>query len=277
MGSQTTNSANPSTSAQSAEGICSNCSCANPKSHKFCGNCGFALLPLSPLSEVTPETMDASSRELERKEFFHSFLLLASIPVIILIVIAGLVILFIAHYKPSAESNPSPAVASVDSPASQSTSTSMPPVPLATAKSTPASQWNYTSDDDAMGRPQSFAIATSSNELDFAFPYGGLQHGTLTIRKTTQWGTDVILSIEQGQFICDPTDGCTVDVRFDHGAIHRYSASPPSDYSTTELFLSNTSSLIAHLRHAKTARFQSTFYDEGEQTLEFDVEGLKWP
>jgi hypothetical protein len=52
-----------------------------------------------------------------------------------------------------------------------------------------------------MGRKRSFAHVTSTNALNFDFPYQGNQHGTLTIRKTARWGTEVLFRIERGQFL----------------------------------------------------------------------------
>jgi hypothetical protein len=85
----------------------------------------------------------------------------------------------------------------------------------------------------------------------------------------------VTLSIEWGQFVCG-IRSCTLKVRFDTGAIQRFSASEPSDHSTTTLFLNGEGRLISQLRKAKVVRIEATFYQEGSQTLEFNVEGFKW-
>jgi len=126
-----------------------------------------------------------------------------------------------------------------------------------------------------MGRKRSFAIVRSNNTVRFAFPYGRDQHGTLMIRRTPQWGTDVILEIERGQFLCG-LDQCNVNVLFDSGHIQHFTASEPTDHSTTVLFIRGQDRFISQLRKAKTVRIEATFYQEGNQAFIFNVEALKW-
>ncbi len=151
---------------------------------------------------------------------------------------------------------------------------SAPATSIPETKPEPGSQWSYSTDEDQMGRKRSFAHVTSTNTLSFDFPYNGSQHGTLTIRKSARYGTEAMVRIERGQFLCG-IDECTVNVRFDSGPIHQYSVSEPSDHSTTTLFLSNGPGFVAQLRKAKTVRVEATFYQEGSHTLEFNVEGFK--
>jgi len=155
----------------------------------------------------------------------------------------------------------------------ESSSAPAPSVPEAHPE--PTSPWVYTSDEDTMGRKRSFAEVVSTNTLDFGFPYQGSQHGTLTIRKSARSGTEVMISIERGQFLCG-VDECAVNVRFDDGPIQEFSAGEPSDHSTTVLFIEGQTRFTAHLRRAKTLRVEATFYQEGSQTLEFNVEGFSW-
>ena len=143
-------------------------------------------------------------------------------------------------------------------------------------KPRPGSQWTYDGYVDGMGRGVLFASVTSTNLLSFNFPYEGAQSGTLVVRRhPTQRGADVLVSIEQGQFLCGAS-GCTVNVRFDSGPIQPFPASEPGDGSTTTLFLRNEARFIMELRKAKVARVEATFYQEGTQALEFNVEGFNW-
>ena len=123
-----------------------------------------------------------------------------------------------------------------------------------------------------MGRAQSFALVQSSNTLEFSFPYSGAQRGTLRIRK--KHTTDVMVSVERGQFLCGIED-CNINVRFDQGMIQRFTAVGPSDQSTTVLFIEDVPRFLSHLRKAKALDIEATFYQEGSQTLDFDVEGFK--
>jgi hypothetical protein len=136
-----------------------------------------------------------------------------------------------------------------------------------------AGQWIYSNSDDSMGRKRSLAQVKSENTLHLGFPYQGNQHGTLVLRNSARWGTDVMVNIERGQFLCR-FDGCTVNVRFDDGPIQKYSASEPDDHSTTTMFLNNATRFISTLRKSKTVRVEATYYQEGSQTLEFNIEGL---
>jgi double zinc ribbon protein len=139
----------------------------------------------------------------------------------------------------------------------------------------PEPSWSYSDDEDAMGRKQSVARVASSNTLQFGFPYQGSQRGSLIIRKSAG-STDVMVRIERGQFICG-IETCNVNVRFDHRPIQRFSASQPSDHSTTTLFLNNESRFISQVRKAKVVHVEATFYQEGSQALEFNVDGFTWP
>jgi hypothetical protein len=141
-------------------------------------------------------------------------------------------------------------------------------------KPEPGSQWSYSGGEDKMGRKRLFASVTSTNALNFAFPYHGNQKGVLTIRKSES-GTNVLLRIERGQFLCG-LEECTVNVRFDSGPIQRLSASGPDDHGTTTLFLNNEGRFVSQLRNAKAVRIEAKFYQEGSEAFEFDVEGFKW-
>ena len=135
------------------------------------------------------------------------------------------------------------------------------------------SQWESSTGNDAMGRAYAVTAVTSTNTLLFDFPYQGSQHGTLSVRESARWGTDVMVSIERGQFLCGIED-CTVNVRFDQGPIQQFSAVEPSDRSTNMLFIHTQSKFTSELSKAKVARIEATFYQEGLQTLEFNVEGF---
>jgi len=141
-------------------------------------------------------------------------------------------------------------------------------------KSERGAQWTYRNDVDTMGRKESLAYVKSTNTLSFDFPYQGIQHGILLVRKSSYRGTNVAVQIERGQFLCGIRD-CTVDVRFDNGPIQRFSAAEPSDHSTTTLFINNEPRFISQLRKAKLVRVEATFFQEGTQALVFNVEAFR--
>lgn len=136
--------------------------------------------------------------------------------------------------------------------------------------------WSYGDSLDKMGRGKiRWASASSINTVSFDFPYSGPQHGTLDLRIHPQYGKDVILRIERGQFLTG-IDGCKVLVRFDEGKPQNFWGNGPSDHSTTSLFISDYSRFVSALKKAKRIIIQAPFYQEGNQVFEFNVEGLKW-
>lgn len=118
------------------------------------------------------------------------------------------------------------------------------------------------------------AAVNSLNEFQFDFPYRGAQRATLTLRKHPQFGNDVILEIERGQFLCHRD--CSVLVRLDEGKAQAFSVSKPEDHSTTALFIMNYNRFVASLRKAKHLYIEATFFQQGTRVTEFDVSGLNW-
>jgi len=145
-----------------------------------------------------------------------------------------------------------------------------------TIKEAPTEIWFYDESQDEMGRGTIKSATTKSiNTLSFDFPYSGPQHGTLHLRRHPRYGKDVILAIERGQFLTG-IDGCKVVVRFDDGKPQAFWGNGAADHSTTHIFISNYSKFLNNLVKAKKVRIESPFYQEGNQVLEFYVDGLKW-
>ncbi len=119
-----------------------------------------------------------------------------------------------------------------------------------------------------------FAYVISTNELTFDFPYGGPQHSILTLRKHVRHGKDVLLQIERGQFLCH-IRSCSVTVRFDDANGQSFSATEPSDSDSTLLFIEPFDKFYASMLKAKRVRFEATFFQQGNRTLEFDVSGFE--
>lgn len=137
--------------------------------------------------------------------------------------------------------------------------------------------WRYALKEDRMGGGETrTAITTSKNQISFGSPYQGSQRATLLLRAHPRYGRDVMLSVEKGQFICG-VGGCNVTVRFGGGKPQRYSASPPSDYSSTVLFIEGHDRFVANARKVEKLLIEAAFYQEGNRVFEFDVATLKWP
>lgn len=179
---------------------------------------------------------------------------------------------------------PKPPVAAptAAAPAASTVKVEMPAAPTAKAEAPkPAapkakeSQWAQSDYTDGMGRKRWTASVPSTNTVDFAFPYGGDQHARLTVRANASEIQDIIFGIERGQFSCSISD-CSIRVRFDDGAIRRYSVDDPDDHKTTVKFINDYRGFVAALRKAKVVRIEASFYQEGNRTFEFNTAGFDW-
>lgn len=156
------------------------------------------------------------------------------------------------------------------------------PTPASTATiqdnqtaSEPATSWVYNEYKDKMtDKTIKMASVTSTNSLDFEFPYDGGSTGDLVIRQKGK-SVDIYLQISKGQFITS-VDGNTCGIRFDDKPMMRISYSEPSDYSSDLIFLGSESKVLAGLKSAKTTKIQVEFYNDGNRVLEFNTAGLKW-
>lgn len=139
----------------------------------------------------------------------------------------------------------------------------------------PGSQWDYSHDEDAMtGKVSHTATVESENTVEFGFPYNGIQHGHLTIRRHPRYGNDIIFAVEKGQLLCPSYEGCSVLVRFDDGEPVSFSANPPADNSTESIFISNYDRFLSKMRSAKRVRISPRVYQEGSVVFTFDVSGF---
>ena len=115
----------------------------------------------------------------------------------------------------------------------------------------------------------------SDNSVEFGFPYGG-QKMTLTVRKTPSSGTNVYVSMRNGQLICDISNGCPIKVKFDTAPPMTFTGRTPSDYSSNTLFLVPEERFIAQLRKSKSAVIEVVFYQHGSVQYEFTTTGFEW-
>jgi hypothetical protein len=136
----------------------------------------------------------------------------------------------------------------------------------------PGSQWFYHQSDDSMGKGVIYqAQVSSSNTVNFDFPYSGTQHATLTLRTHPRNGKDIIFSIEKGQILCRSYEDCTVLVRFDDEPPTNYSAVGAADNSTETIFIRNYDRFIGKVPKAKRVRIAANIYQQGAPVFEFDV------
>jgi hypothetical protein len=137
-------------------------------------------------------------------------------------------------------------------------------------------QWSYDSDKEEMtGKPIQYAIVTSTNTVDFDFPYSGEQRAKLTLRRHPRWGNDVILALDRGQILCHSHGDCSIALRFDEGRFIRLQGNPPGDNSTETVFLPAFSTFMKELPGASSLRVEVKIYQHGAPVFAFDVSGFK--
>lgn len=140
------------------------------------------------------------------------------------------------------------------------------------APSPPGSQWGYHHSDDPMSKGAIYlAKVSSSNTVNFGFPYSGTQRATLQLRIHPRHGKDVIFRIEKGQILCYSYKDCLVLVRFDEEAPTNYSAVGAADNSTETIFIRNYDRFIGKVLKAKKVRIAANVYQQGTPVFDFDV------
>jgi hypothetical protein len=136
-------------------------------------------------------------------------------------------------------------------------------------------QWTYSVNEEQMtGGMRKTASVSSTNTVEFGFPYAGSQNGHLTLRTDPRYGKDVIFRIEQGQILCTSYDGCTVQVRFDDEKPTSFSASAAADHSSETVFIDDYARFLAKMRKAKRVRLSLNIYQNGRPVFDFDVSGF---
>jgi hypothetical protein len=135
----------------------------------------------------------------------------------------------------------------------------------------------YSSQDEMAGQPAKFACVESSNTVSLQWPYGEVA-GRLCLRDSPRHGVDVMVSLQdRGQILCRSYDGCTISVKFDEGAVQRFSAVGPSSLDSDMVFLTNTSRFIRSAQSAAVTRVELEFYEAGSQAFVFPTADLVWP
>lgn len=134
--------------------------------------------------------------------------------------------------------------------------------------------WQYSEKDDTIHNAKfKFAQTTSINTLNFKFPYTGVQHAHMVIRKNYDGSKDAMITIEKGQFMTSVLGGKAL-IRFDDNPPEEFQLLGTKDNSTTTVFIKYADYFIKNILKSKKVYIQTEFYQEGSPTLEFNVEGL---
>lgn len=156
--------------------------------------------------------------------------------------------------------------------ADTTTSTTTPTAEPAPPPASPGSHWSYSHNADPMSKGTTYhAFVSSTNTVEFEFPYNGAQRGTLNLRTDPRHGKDVVFAIKKGQILCRSYEDCTVLVRFDDEPASNYSAVGPADNSTEQVFIRNYDRFVGKMLKAKRVRISVNIYQEGAPVFDFDV------
>ena len=133
-------------------------------------------------------------------------------------------------------------------------------------------KWKYhVTNDELTSKPTYMAIAQSLNQVNFDFPYQGLQRGDLMLRTHPQYGKDLIVRVEKGQMLVASYNDTTIKAVFDDSSPISYSAVGPSDHGTTSLFIRDYQGFVGRMLKAKKVKISVPFYQQGNVVFEFNV------
>lgn len=135
--------------------------------------------------------------------------------------------------------------------------------------------WVYSEDIDEMDNTETYyASTTSTNEVEFDFPYNGGSTFQLLIRNI-KGKNEVIITVSKGQFVSSYIDN-NVRVKFDDAQPVNYSYSESTSASADLIFINNSSAFISKLKKSKSLWVEATFFNEGNIIMKFDTEGFEW-
>jgi hypothetical protein len=232
---------------------CPKCRRTISGSAQTCPNCGFLLAP-KKIAEI--EKNDGQAAKVDNTGCLF---------VVAILVVA--VVAVVAVHNSSNRNNPQSESSSSSTSTAQTVST---PAPIL-----PGSQWFYHHNDDGMSKGVIYvAQVSSSNAVNFQFPYAGAQHATLMLRTHPRHGESIIFSIKKGQILCHSYQDCAVLVRFDDDEPASYTAAGAADNSTQTIFIGNESKFLEKMAKAKLVRIAANIFQEGTREFDFDVSGF---
>ena len=137
-------------------------------------------------------------------------------------------------------------------------------------------QWTYSiSKDEMSGKSGAMACVTSTNELEFSFPYAGGSYGELCLRKGPRFSEAATVEISKGQILCHSFASCNIRIRFDDNKPATTEGREPSDGSARTVFLPHYRTLVQTMKRSRTVMIEAEYYQNGAQILRFDVSGLR--
>ncbi|MFC4262457.1 hypothetical protein ACFOWM_06195 [Ferruginibacter yonginensis] len=136
-------------------------------------------------------------------------------------------------------------------------------------------KWLYDSSVDKMTSDVTYtAVIQSNSDIQLHSPYGATPVNIMIRKRRKE--TDVILSINEGQFYVEYNSPQAVLVRFDDDKAYRLNYSEAADGSSNYIFLNAPQKFIAQIKKSKKLLIEAGFYQDGLKQIDFDIEGLVW-
>lgn len=116
---------------------------------------------------------------------------------------------------------------------------------------------------------------SSTNELEFRFPYAGGSTANICFRQSPRFGFDAWVDISRGQFNC--IMGCSIRVKIDNGPVQSWRATGAAGGRATMVFITDSRRFLASALRAHRIVVEADFYEAGSQQMVFeDAGGLEW-
>lgn len=169
------------------------------------------------------------------------------------------------------DKNGSTNTASIDSPVSDAKISAE-----AVEANEPASAWSYSDAKDEMRDDITYyAQLEGTNTINLDFPYGD-QQGKVLVRKSPQFGFDILVGVDSGQILCNRYSNSHINVKFDDGPIRRFGCNDASDGTSNMIFIEGAKGFLTSLKKSEKMVIEAEFYNNGMQQMTFETAGLKW-
>ncbi|MDB4905079.1 MAG: hypothetical protein JWQ63_4360 [Mucilaginibacter sp.] len=137
------------------------------------------------------------------------------------------------------------------------------------------SVWKYSEHiDQKTSKSIYVATLTSSNKLNFKFPYDGGQAGIIEV-DNINGHNQVLLSVTKGQFATGE-NGMNITIKFDDKKPKMFRCGNMPSGQSDEIYIDADKRFITKVKQAKVILIQAAFYDEVDKVIEFDVSGFDW-
>ena len=134
--------------------------------------------------------------------------------------------------------------------------------------------WNFESKLVGIDKEKMLFLTTKSiNSLNLDFPYNGKNHGEIILRNSKKYEIEILFSIDKGQILCD-VSVCRGKIKFDSSPSIKFIGGKSVDRRSDIIILQKDEHLIELLKSSKKVLIEIPLYREGNQILEFNIEGL---